>query len=219
MDVDGLFEFRFGAHTQLVAEQIRLSNPDWPADPLIVSVDHFSVTVNLWSVIRRPIFVEELDIRGIDVRLEKDAEQKANWDSGKVADDVEETAKESASFNKNLIAFKDVRIEDIRLVYADPARPRPINATLEFLTVNPGDNDILDLDLRAVINEYPLWADGKLGPWPNFVSGKDITADLHLTLGQLRLTVNGSIANLKTLEGVEMQLGLNGPAIDRIPRH
>lgn len=212
LDVDGLFELRFGGMTELTAEEISLSNADWQPDPVIVSVGHLSVTVDLWSLVSGPVIIEDLELRDIHVRLERNAESQANWESGKVRGDGEQ----KSEFDPELIAFKEVRVQDVQFAFTDPARRRPLNLTIDHLTVNPDESNMLELDLRGVINEIPLWADGKLGPWANLLDGRDISADLDLTLGRVRLAIKGLVSDLPSLEGIELSLGIGGPAIDRV---
>ena len=212
LDVDGLFELRFGGMTQVTAEKITLSNSDWQPDPVIVSVGHLSVTVDLWSLVFGPVIIEDLDIRNVDVHLERNAESRANWGSGKTRDDDEP----KAEFDSEWFAFKEVRIRDVHVAFSDPARRRPLKLTLDHLTVNLDENNMLDVDLSGMINEFPLRVNGKLGPWENLIDGKDITADLDLIVGPVRLEIEGTIADLATLTGVEMSFGFSGPAIDRV---
>ena len=212
LDVDGLLELRFGELTQVTAQKITLSNADWQPDPVIVSVGHFSMTVDLWSLVFSPVIIEDLDIRDIHVRLERNAESQANWESGRTGDEVEQ----QGEVDPELIAFKKVRMQDLQFSFTDPARRRPLNVTLDHLTVNPDENNILDLDLRGMINDIPLRADGKLGPWENLLDGQEITADLNLTLARVRLAIDGSIADLPSLAGIDMTLRLSGPAIDGV---
>jgi uncharacterized protein involved in outer membrane biogenesis len=212
LDVDGVFELRFGGMTQMTAENITLSNRDWQPDPVIVSVGHLSATVDLWSLVFGPVIIEGLDIRDVDVRLERDAESKGNWQSGKTRDDAEP----KAEFDSDWVAFREVRIQDVRFAFSDPAQRRPLEVTLEQLTLSPDENNILDLDLSGMINEFSLRADGKVGPWENLIDGKDTSADLDLTVGPIRLGIEGTIADLSTLAGVEAWFGFSGPAVDRI---
>ena len=104
----------------------------------------------------------------------------------------------------------------VELEIIGPAMRRPINATIGHLTISPDVNDILDLDLQGTANEMPLWADGKLGPWQNFLDGRDITADFDLTLGPVSLTLRGSVDDLTNLEGVELNGVFSGPEIEHV---
>lgn len=210
LDFDGLFELRFGSLTELSAEEVTLSNADWPTEPVIISAGRISVTIDLWSLIRGPLIIEEVDVGEVRIYLERDAERQANWMTAKPVSD------EFSEFDTELIAFRDVHVESMQILYIDPARRRPLDILIEQLIVRPDDSDILDLDLQGTVNELPLWADGKLGPWQNLLDGRDLTADLDVTLGQLRLAVAGSGEDVRTLTGVEAKFGLSGPSIDRI---
>jgi len=212
LDVDGLFELHFGKLTEVTAEQITLANADWQTDPVIASVGHLSVSVDLWSLISGPIIIEKLDIRNVRIRLEKDDKAQANYATGRVRDESEP----KVEFDRGLIAFWNVQVQDVQFAYLDPARRRPLNIELEQLTVSPDENHVLDLDLNGIINEIPVWADGKLGPWQNLLDGHDILADLDLTLGQIRISIDGSVDNLPRLVGTELTLSINGPAIENV---
>ena len=210
LEIDGPFNLQVKNLTSLTAEDITLTNTSWPSDAQIVSVGHLSVTIDFWSLFSEPLIVEDLDIREIRVLLERSIDGEANWSTGRPA------AANSGDINTDRIAFRDVRIEDVSVEYVDPARRRPIEVSLEHLTISPDVGDILDLDLQGTINEFPLWADGKLGPWQNLIDGKDLSADLDMTLGRVRLSVDGTIADVLEAEGVAAKFGLNGPAIELV---
>ncbi|NIL94341.1 MAG: hypothetical protein GTO71_07860, partial [Woeseiaceae bacterium] len=86
-----------------------------------------------------------------------------NWDTGREPDTDDE------EFGSDRLAFRRIRIDGIEFSYLDSERPRPIDVAIETLTVLPDTGNILDLDVQGTINDLPLWADGKLGPWENFV--------------------------------------------------
>ena len=200
LTIGGRFELHFGTVTRLVAEDVALSNPGWQSNPTLVQVGHLTIAVDTWSVFSGPFVVEELQVREITTYLEKDADGRTNW----TPSIVREQQDSSGAFDTHRIAFKEVQIESIELEIIDPAMRRPINATIGHLTISPDVNDILDLDLQGTANEMPLWADGKLGPWQNFLDGRDISADFDLTLGPVSLTLRGSVDDLTNLEGVEL---------------
>jgi hypothetical protein len=212
LDVDGLFELHFGPTTFVVAEDITLTNLEWPGESTILSVGSLSVSLDLWSLFVGPIVFNELDVQKVKVRLERDAGAVANWDNGR--DRPESSSRQP--FDRNLVAFRTLRVQDVQFDYVDANRAKPLNVSLDYLTISPDATNVLDLDLRAAINEIPLWADGKLGPWTNLIDGKDVSADLNLFLGESSLSIDGYIADLVALEGIETSLELRGPAIDRI---
>jgi len=212
IDFDGLFELQFGSQTRLTAEDVVISNATWDTNPQLLTVGHISVTIDTWSLLSSPIIIYDLELRDTQFNVEKNSEGAANWDSEKV---VEETA-EPGEFDVNLIAFKEVRVQNFQLTYDDSERELPLNLKLDDLTISPDATDVLDLMLSGAINQYELTAGGKIGPWQNLIDGRNLTTDFEITLGQVRLDIQGSIADLAEMEDVQASLSLRGPAIDRI---
>ena len=204
--IDGRFELHFGSTTTLIAEDISISNPGWSGDSRLVDAAHLEFAFRTWSLIRPPFLVEQLVASDIQGFVAQDEEGQVNWATGRPA----QADAEAESFDLNRIAFRNVSIQDVELVYDTPAREGPAQLLVETLTVSPDDNGILDLDLRGSINELPLWADGKLGPWQNFVAAQDIFVDLDLTLGTVRLAIDGRVADVLAMEGVELNAVLGG---------
>jgi hypothetical protein len=210
--VDGRFELHFGGVTRLVAEDVSLQNPAWPSDPNLIRIGRVSVAIDTLSVFSGPFVIENLEVRDVGGRLEVSADRRVNWSPGV------ETGEggEAGGFDVDRIAFRQVSIDSVSFSYLDSQRPRPIRLEIASLGIAPDANDILDLDLRGTINGLALWADGKLGPWQNFLDGKDISADLDLTLGAVRLSIGGSAENLPYLEGIALDAFLSGPDIGRL---
>ena len=213
VDVDGLFELRFGNVTYATAEQITVTNLEWPEASTILSVGHLSVSVELWSLLKGPIVIQELDVQHVTVHLERDGKNQGNWETAGAAEDTQPKGSFDAG---NFIAFRKLRIRDVQLDYVDIDRDKPLHINLSYLTINPDATNVLDLDLRATVNQMPLWAEGKLGPWTNLIDGKEVSAVLDLFLGESSLSVDGYIGDLFSLEGIETSLELRGPAIDRV---
>jgi uncharacterized protein involved in outer membrane biogenesis len=211
-EVSGRFELHFGGVTRLLAEDVSLRNPDWPSDPELVRIGHVSLAIDTFSLFSGPFVVEELDVRDVEGRVEVSAERRMSWSPA-----VEtEKASDGDGFDIDRIAFRRVSIESVGFSYLDAQRPRPLRLEISSLGIAPDANDILDLDLQGTINGLALWADGKLGPWQNFLDGRDISADLDLTLGTVRLSVSGSAEDLPYLQGISLDAILAGPDVGQL---
>lgn len=212
LQIGGRLELSLGVTTTIVAEDVALSNPDWPDSGELIRVEHLTFAFNTWSLLTRPFIVEELRGHGIRGRLARGPGGQLNW----ISDRVERREEPGAPLDLHRLAFRVIDIRDVEFVVEDPGRPRPVNLDIGTLSVTPDENGILDLDLRGDINDLDLWADGKLGPWQNFVDGRDIFADLDLSLGQVKLSVAGTVADLLRLEGLQLRAELGGPDIGRV---
>ena len=210
--IDGSFELQFGRLTTLTAERISVVAPEWQQEPTLLGIGQLSITLDLWSLYDGPVVIENIDVSDIELRYQKDANSETNWGVGKEAD----TDVQSGEFDTGLIVFREVRISDFHFFLDDSSRPRPLLLTIEQLSIHPDENGILDLAMNGMANEFPLQASGQLGPLQSLLSGRDVTADLTLTLGQVQLTIDGFVADLAALEGVDLTLNLSGPSIDRV---
>ena len=210
--IAGLFRLEFGGLTTLTAEQVSITNTHLADDPVLLRIGHVSTTVDLWSLINGPVIIPVLQIRDIDVRLHRDAASNSNWDTGRPA----RPGGGGEAFDANRIAVELLQVEEFRFSLTDPSRRRPLNLSIEQLAVAPDQDRMLELDLAGAINEFPLAAQGQLGPWENLLTGTELSADMSLTLGQVALNINGYVADLGDLEGVDLVLDLTGPSIDRV---
>lgn len=213
--IAGRFQLQFGSVTTVLAQDATLTNPEWHEDTELVRAGHVELAFDTWSLISRPFIVEDFKASDVRIRVDRSADGQSNWqpsasgpgDGGDGGD---------GRFDLNRIAFRTANVENVHLLYTDESRSRPIDARVRTLTVTPDANDLLDLDLQGDINELPLWADGKLGPWRNFVDGSNISADLIVSLGQVSLETSGRVADLLNLEGVSLMSELSGPDVTRV---
>ena len=217
VNVEGLFELRVGRITYLTAEDISITNPDWPAESQLLTVEHFSVAVDTLSLVSNPIIVENLDLQSANIIVEKNTDGALNWDSSSTnSSSPASDSADQSSADLNRIAFRHVDVRNVALAYDSDERAEPLTVDISGLTIEPDAAGILDIDLDGNVNNHPLTADGKVGPWRNFLAGKDLSANLDLSLGRIRMSVVGAAEDLQLLQGVESQVTLQGPEIERV---
>ena len=212
VDFTGTFELHFGSQTYVVAEDVHITNDNWPGDNELITVGHFSVTFDTWSVFSSPFIVEHLEVRDVHINGIRNEDGLANWDTGRVRQ--EQASNEP--IDVSVIAFKVVSLQNFTLVLDEPSRDKPLNVGVQHLSIIPDESDVLALDLHGTVNEYSLSANGKLGPWQNLLDGRDLQADLDLAVGEVRLGIDGTVDDLATLEGLNLSMSLDGPAIERV---
>jgi hypothetical protein len=209
LQIGGRFELHFGSTTVLIAEDVSLTNTDWHRQAELIRVGHLEFAFDTWSLLSPPFVVVALGARDVQGKLVQDNGLGINWATGRPA-----RANESrVPFDLNRVAFLNVSIENVEFVYESTMRPRPLRAIIERVRVSPDESGILDLDVRGRINDLALLAEGKLGPWRNFIDGRDIFADLDLALGPLTVELDGTVADVLRLEGIELDGNLRGPDI------
>ena len=217
VDFDGLFELRFGRVTTVTAENVSLRNRSRASGQAsgqkIVSVGRIFVAARTWSFLFGPVIIEELSIADLDVQLERDEAGAANWIPARAAGESERGS--DGRFNPNAVVVKQLELASGRLSLRDPARPRTIDVLVSSLTIEPDAEAMLDIDLEGTINDYALVAQGRIGTLEKLIRGDDVTADLEVTLGQMQLSLVGSVEDLGRLRGVRLESRIHGPAAER----
>ena len=77
--IDGELHVRIGTSFELFAEDVYLANPEWADDEAFVTARKIDIAVKTWSLVKGPIDIERLEIDGVRVNLEENAEGDASW--------------------------------------------------------------------------------------------------------------------------------------------
>jgi AsmA-like protein len=79
VSIDGQLDIQLGDQVLLMAEDVSVSNPEWPEDPVYVRAGKISIAVNTWSILRGPIEIDTVEIDSIRADLRENADGQANW--------------------------------------------------------------------------------------------------------------------------------------------
>jgi uncharacterized protein involved in outer membrane biogenesis len=210
IDFQGRFRLRFGQSSTISVERIVITNPDHADAPQLVDVSTFRLALDTWSLIRRPIVIDELSVGAAAVVLHQAEDGRANWQSAKQQGRPSESAEPP-----EIPVPRDVSIRNFDLQFIDESRPVPIDLSLQTLQITPDDQAILGLTVDGEINQYPLSITGQLGPLPALISGREVAANVELMLGELRLDLDGSIEDALRMDGVQAAVILEGPRTER----
>ena len=204
LSIAGPFEPEFGLRSSLVAGDIKLANPGWCSDPTMVHIDHFSITVDLWSLVSGPVVLHELEVRGVRVLLETDSDGRSNWEFETT--DAEETEADEVL----AIVLEHAGIEEFVVEYRDPSREGPLELSLARVEIRTAEGDMLDLAIDGRINRAPLTLSGQVGPLSGLLEGEDVEVELAGNAGGANLAVLARVADLATLAGTTATVEVRG---------
>ena len=210
LTIGGDFQPDIGLTTRLVATDVRLANPPgWP-EPNMAVVDRLEVEIDLLSVFFGPLTINRITADGVRVLLEKDPGGRATWQFDTRADTTDEDA------GPIDIALGAVSLTGVELVYRDPGLPQAIELSGADLVVRSGQDGMLDVDLRGALNGAPLRLEGHLGPLDQLLAAGRLAHHLEGRLGDVTLVVDGTVADLASLGGIDATAELGGPDLAAI---
>ncbi len=208
--IAGRFEPDIGLTSSLIVTDITFANADWSEAPAMVHADHFAVSIDLWSLIRQPVVVRNLEFRGARARLEVDGKGRANWELGP----AEETDEAEDKRDFVPIVFEHVEVRDVEIMYRDQLAARKATLVIDELTEHPDEAGLLALGVKGRLNDRPIEVAGHIGPMNNLLSGKNVRQRLSGHIGGLQLELEGLIGELTTLSQPDLRFELHA---DELP--
>jgi uncharacterized protein involved in outer membrane biogenesis len=203
LTIGGEFTPEIGFTTRLVASDITLANPSWSEDPHMVSVDRLVGEIDLLSLLFGPITIHDVEIAGARVLFELNADGHLNWE-------FESSGVSDGGGGEVELVLEHVLANDLQLAYRAPTRTDPLKAAIARLESTSDEKGMLDLDLVGRIGDTPVEISGRLGTFIGLINAATVEHDLTGELDGFRFASKGKIAELGTLDGVDLTADVHG---------
>jgi uncharacterized protein involved in outer membrane biogenesis len=192
--------------SRISTRNLTFSNPAWAHTPHMVSVKNVTLELNMPSLLRRSIQLDQVHLDSADISLEKSLDGRKNWLLDKNQKD-----------EKSRIQIHALAINQGRLMYKDPALKTDLQA--ELSTTNNPDNPSYTLIYQAhgqYLGER-LRARGNGG---SLLSLRDENAPyplrVNLTIGPTSLSADGHITNLLKFSALDLRIDLRGGSLSQL---
>ena len=164
LTLGGTFDLDIVPSPAIVLEDVSLSNAEWGSEPKLAKIGHISAKLGLWSLLSGPVRVREFRLRDVDLLLETNEQDEANWEmAGKPEPEPAEQPEvedEAGAEVPVIIEFAEIR--NIQLSYRAP-EAEPFVASLAALDITTDEAGYTVLDGRGEVKALPLRLGGKLG--------------------------------------------------------
>jgi uncharacterized protein involved in outer membrane biogenesis len=207
--IDGDLLIDLTRHATVVAEDVRFANADWADRPDMVVVGRLEVRLDLWSLIRRPILVELIDVDDTVIHLANPADKDPNW-----LLPIERAPREPVDRPGLDLIIKQIDIDNVSAVLESDQRSKTLHLDVERLDQKHREDGFLDLELRATLNERTVNVDGEVGTWNALLAGRDFEFDVEAVLDTFEFSAKGHIDDLTDLRRPQIEFAAAGPDID-----
>lgn len=217
--INGQFQPTLGKRIDLLIEDASLANADWGVAEKMLAVERLKVSVDLWSLIDGPAWIENLEIDGLRVHIETKGETgQSAWDfsSATQRDAPDDDARGFLATGELPVLLQQARLRDVEITYGQGWLDAPRTITVADATLLEGADELLDLALSGALGGYELGAGGQLGPLNALITGRDVRWELEVQLGQFRSTTQGRFRNLFALDGPDIQAQTQGPLAEAL---
>jgi len=200
ISVDGAFSVNLGNPLRLTAESVRLANPDWAKNPVMLKADQVQVAIDLATILGdAPLILTALTIRNLDGELVSNAEGRNNWTFGSDNDGS------SANFLIQELEVTAAKLEVRRYELEAVA--------FEIDTLKQVENaaGLLQTSLAGKYNKRPVSAQGQVGPFRNLLDGTNVRFALDASIGTLKINGSGTIDDLDNPRQPKLKLAISAP--------
>lgn len=214
--IDGEFQVDLARHAVVIAEDVRFQNADWDDEPYMVEVGRVEIRVDLRSIFNGPFLVELIDIDDTEIRLVQAEDGEPNWKLP-LARRSEATAEDDSSAGFDVL-FDVVDIDRLHLVVEALELQEPLDLRVESLDQRRRDDNILELNLQAMLGNREVSVEGELGTWAALLAGQDIHFNLQGQLDTFKIEASGLIDDVARPYRPAFQFSASSPDIGDLTR-
>jgi uncharacterized protein involved in outer membrane biogenesis len=203
--IGGAFHVDWGRVTRVTAEDVHVANAAWGSAPEMFGAGRIELEIRPWPLLRLQVVVPRLALDRPKLLLETSAEGRKNWDF---------FAAKSATPQKRQ-QFPDVHeiaVAEGVFAWHNGASLATTEFTFDQLAVKASDlTSPVAIAARGQFQHQPYALEASVGALRELQDVKrPYPVKLAGTLGQNRVSIEGSIAEPMDLEGLETSIVLDG---------
>jgi uncharacterized protein involved in outer membrane biogenesis len=226
--IDGELGLALSLQPGVQVTKVALSNAEWAGAPEMLTLDRFLVRLRLLPLFSGNVEVSRLELSGLDVLLETNAEGQGNWvftaePTGTTAEDsptdaADETGAEDESDGVSIQTHVGrILIEDIRLRYVDGMTGAEQQITLDrFEARSDRSGAPLEIALQGAYNEQPFDVESTLEGTAGVLGGGALGVEVAARAGGGTLELNGGIDEPLETKGIDLAFAVHGQDLARL---
>ncbi len=196
-----LVESRYGEDSYLVAVDVSLSNPGWAEHAHMATASRLVLNINLPSLWREgPVIIHQLDLTQAQLNLEAPESELPSWVFW--PERVRKVVSDDTPFP---VVISSGRVDAGQIRYLDPDQDVLAQISRIELEQQSGSQH-LALEIAGEVNGQPLSVQGVAGPMRALTTGRELSMDLAIELGDFFLSSSGRAKDLRHLEGLDLRL-------------
>jgi uncharacterized protein involved in outer membrane biogenesis len=205
VEIAGDLDVDLGLRPRVTAEGMKLANAKWGGNPQMFTAASGAVRFRLLPLLIGRVRLDELALDRASLLLEVDEEGRANWSF----DDGERRSKGE----KGLALPGEISVRASSVGYFNKATGDKIDVDFETLEARSGEQLDLRFAARGRYQDLPMEARGVAGAIEQLRAGDPYPLRAEARVGETRARVVGLIQKPKELDGVNLDLRLEGKSL------
>jgi uncharacterized protein involved in outer membrane biogenesis len=203
--IDGELSVRLGRDLVVRANDLRLANAPWAAEPDLARIDYMLAVIDPWSAWRGPLLIKRLEIDGTAVSLQQDETGRANWELLPAADPADATPA-AVPFLLN-----SAQLNGADITFSSPRLERPLPIRIDRFEQRLQEDGGLQADASGELNGRPMHILATGGPYERLATGDNIHVEAEASFGAMRVTGSADLDNAWAPLRPAVELQVRGP--------
>jgi uncharacterized protein involved in outer membrane biogenesis len=214
--IEGPLRLDLGRLTTVEAQGIRFQNARWSDGPDMVAVGRLLISVDIPSLWGETPVIPEIAIEDCTISLHRNDQGQANWDvmPETTAEPEPELEPEPSARTGLPVELQDLQIKGCRLDFKTPEREHPLVIEADELSMQVQEPARVQARGEGSVDGEPLSFSGWYAPRGVFVLGGTLEHELQLSLGDVKLQSSGTVDEVETWAGANINAEFRGPEIE-----
>lgn len=228
LTLSGDLHLELSLKPSLSLEKASFANAAWSDRAQMLSIDKLYVKVNLLSLLKKQLAVEQLLLDGVEISVENNAEAQLNWKLEKFANSEDEaaindneTTAQSEPFTLPFLpVLKHVTFNAVQLHYHDAIETIDTDAGIDtLLLTNPGIDQPINFSAQGTVNKQTFDISGESRFLSELtidnISDQGIGIKLNADALGVKLVTEGKIENPGVAKGIDIAIQLHADDMDK----
>ena len=211
ISLEGDLEIDIGRQSRLTAKNIHISGPDWASHRDLVEIGNLRLALDSASLFSDILILESLQVDGLQLNLETDAEGTGNW--------LTANAQPSPTGEDNdspAVILRNIEVSNTTIRFHNGKTDVEHVLNIASLKQHQQPGGMLYTTLNGDLNTRPIECTATVGPYENLLNGREISYRIDGHLGGLKISIDGLIDDLLHPRRPIFNLDMQGPNIDEI---
>ncbi|MDP6435607.1 MAG: AsmA family protein [Gammaproteobacteria bacterium] len=212
LSINGELHFSIAPTITVSVREVEWRNPGWSSTPFMLHIEQADVGVDLWSLVRPPVILREVNVAGAVVELEWTEAGQFNWEFENLRSTGE--AEDEGTGPLDLILV-EAELQDIALRIQSPVLTQPLVINTLAAEQKRDDTDMLVLAVDTTVDDNDATITGNIGPFSNLLAARDFDFELKVEGAFVQLMLDGRVGELPDLDNSNLALELHASDIGR----
>lgn len=216
----GSLNINIGLSPGVSASGVRLQNADWAGRDDMLTVDNVEVHLKLLPLIFGQIEVSRIELIGLDLMLETDAQGRGNWvleTTDEPTSEVDDNGPGDGQMTLAAAVLGKAVIRNATVAYLDGTTGESQRITIEeFVARMTSAEAPLRINLAGAYGEEAIELEGELAGVSALLSGGALAVNLGLRALGASVKIDGGIERPLDVDGIDITIVTEGQSLTRL---